>query len=92
MKQQATLNIPMDNQLKSQLEEVLSELGMDVSTAVTIFARQVVRQGRIPFEISLYVPNKETAKAMLEAEALVRDPKEEGYHDVGLLFDELLQE
>ena len=87
-----TLNIPMDNQLKAQLEEVLSELGMDVSTAVTIFARQVVRQGRIPFSISLDVPTKETVKAMLEAETLSKDPEEVGYHDVGFLFDELLQE
>ena len=92
MKETTTLNIPMDNQLKAQLEEVLSELGMDVSTAVTIFARQVVRQGRIPFEISLDVPNVETAKAMQEAETLAKDPDVLGYHDVGSMLDELLQE
>ena len=92
MKQHTTLNIPMDSQLKTQLEEVLSELGMDVSTAVTIFARKVVRQGRIPFELSLDVPNEETVKAMLEAETLSKNPEEVGYHDVGSMLDELLQE
>ena len=43
MKETTSLNIVMDTKLKSQLGFELSELGMSVSTAVTIFARQVVR-------------------------------------------------
>ncbi|MBK5247693.1 MAG: type II toxin-antitoxin system RelB/DinJ family antitoxin [Peptostreptococcaceae bacterium] len=92
MKETSNLNIRMDKKLKSQLEEVVSELGLNVSTAVNIFARQVVRQGRIPFEISLDVPNKETVKAMREAESLAREPEAKGYHDVKSLFDELLHD
>ena len=82
----------MDQLLKSQFEEVLSELGLNVSTAVTIFACQVVRQGRIPFEISLDIPNKETIKAMQEAEHIASDQDVKGSHDVDSLFDELLHD
>ncbi|HAF85454.1 MAG TPA: type II toxin-antitoxin system antitoxin, RelB/DinJ family [Sphaerochaeta sp.] len=92
MKETSTLHIRMDKKLKSQLEEVVSELGLNVSTAVNIFARQVVRQGRIPFEISLDVPNKETLNAMREAESLAREPKARGYHNVDSLSDELLHD
>jgi len=92
MKETSNLNIRMDKKLKSQLEDVVSELGLNVSTAVNIFARQVVRQGRIPFEISLDVPSKETVKAMWEAESLAREPEAKGSHDVKSLFDELLHD
>ncbi len=92
MKETSNLNIRMDKKLKSQLEEVVSELGLNVSTAVNIFARQVVRQGRIPFEISLDVPNKETIRAMREAEYIAKDPEAKGYNNVDSLFDELLHD
>ncbi|MBI9094699.1 MAG: type II toxin-antitoxin system RelB/DinJ family antitoxin [Sphaerochaeta sp.] len=92
MKETSNLNIRMDKKLKSQLEEIVSSLGLNVSTAVNIFARQVVRQGRIPFEISLDVPNKETLNAMREAESLAREPMAKGYYNVDSLFDELLHD
>jgi DNA-damage-inducible protein J len=90
MRETSNLNIRMDKKLKSQMEEVVSELGLNVSTAVNMFARQVVRQGRIPFDISLDVPNKETIDAMQEAEYIASNPGVKGYHDVDSLFDELL--
>ena len=92
MRENSNVNIRMDKILKSQLEEVVSELGLNVSTAVNIFARQVVRQGRIPFEISLDVPNKETIKAMREAEHIASDSDVKGYHDVDSLFNDLLHD
>ena len=47
------INIRMDKALKEQAEKLLSELGMNMTTAFNIFLRQAVRQGKIPFEISL---------------------------------------
>ena len=41
-----------------------------MGTAVTIFAKTVVKEGRIPFELSVKAPNRETIEAMLEAERL----------------------
>lgn len=49
---QATFSVRMDENLKKQLDEVCYEFGMTSSTAFNIFARTVVRERRIPFEIS----------------------------------------
>ena len=48
---QATFSIRMDEQLKRQMDEICNEFGMTTSTAINIFAKTVVRERRIPFEI-----------------------------------------
>lgn len=60
------INIRMDKDLKEQAESLFSELGMNMTTAFNIFLRQSVRQGKIPFEISLNTPNAATLAAMQE--------------------------
>ena len=49
----ATTNIciRVDAELKAEAEALFSELGMNLTTAVTVFLRQAVRESRIPFEI-----------------------------------------
>jgi DNA-damage-inducible protein J len=49
---QTNINIRMDDGLKQQAETLFSDLGMNMTTAFNIFVRQVVRQRKIPFEIS----------------------------------------
>ena len=49
---QATFSIRMDADLKKQLDELCEDFGMTASTAFTIFAKKVVRERRIPFEIT----------------------------------------
>ena len=41
----------MDEQLKKQVELLFNNMGINMSTAFTLFAKAVVRQNRIPFEI-----------------------------------------
>jgi DNA-damage-inducible protein J len=62
------LSIRMDKVLKEQAEKLFFELGMNMTTALNIFVRQSVRQGKIPFEISLLKPNAETLAALKEIE------------------------
>lgn len=64
------LSIRMDKGLKEQADSLFSELGMNMTTAMTVFVRQSVRQGKIPFEISLDRPNAETLAAIREVEAM----------------------
>ena len=68
---------------------MLSELGMNLTTAFNIFVRQSIREGGIPFEISINQPNKETIAAMLEAERIAKDPSVKGYNDLDELFADL---
>lgn len=50
---QTLINIRMDETLKNNFDYVCSELGLNMSTAVTIFAKKVCREKRIPFEVSI---------------------------------------
>ena len=63
---QTNVNIRMDEDLKKQFDHLCNELGLNMSTAFNIFAKTMVRQQRIPFEISLDVPNTETVEAIQE--------------------------
>ena len=53
MAETTTLNIRIDRELKDQAEVFFSELGLNMSSAFNIFVRQSLREGRIPFELSL---------------------------------------
>ena len=83
------INIQTDSDLKAQADALFGELGMDLSTAFNIFVRQALREGRIPFNISLNQPNKETLAAMSEAERIAKDPSVKGYNDLDELFADL---
>lgn len=83
------ISIRMDSDLKAQADAFFGELGMNLSTAFNVFVRQSLREGRIPFDISLNQPNKETIGAMLEAERIVKDPSMKGYNDLDELFADL---
>lgn len=48
---QATFSIRMDENLKRQFDELCNEFGMTATTAFNVFARAVVREKKIPFEI-----------------------------------------
>lgn len=50
---QTSINVRMDADLKNSLENVCQELGINLSTAFTIFAKKVARERRIPFELTL---------------------------------------
>jgi len=53
MAETTTLNIRIDRELKDQAEVFFGELGLNMSSAFNIFVRQSLREGRIPFELSL---------------------------------------
>ena len=48
MAQTVNINFRMDSDLKKDLEETCSDMGMSMTTAFTIFARTVVRERKIP--------------------------------------------
>lgn len=50
---QAMVNFRMDEELKKSMEETCKDLGLSMTTAFTIFAKKVIREKRIPFEVSV---------------------------------------
>ncbi len=83
------ISIRMDSELKKKADVLFEELGMNITTAFNIFVRQTLREGRIPFDISIHNPNKQTVAAMLEAERIAEDSSMKGYTDVEELILDL---
>ena len=61
------LSIRIDRELKEEADQVFSSLGMNLTTAITVFVRQAVRQKKIPFEITLYPEIDSRSSIMHEA-------------------------
>ena len=61
MRTQTNLNIRTDAEVKAAAEQIFDALGLNMSTAVNIFLRQAIRQGGLPFEVKLDIPDETTA-------------------------------
>lgn len=46
------LNVNLDSKLKKETAETLGLLGLDFTTAINIYFKQIVNKQKIPFEIS----------------------------------------
>ena len=51
MAETINVTIRLDKDIKEKAEKMFSDFGMNLSTALNIFIRQALRQGKIPFEI-----------------------------------------
>ena len=49
----ATVSFRMDDTLKRQTEAILEELGLNMTTAMTMFAKTIVREQRLPLDLSI---------------------------------------
>jgi len=72
--------------LKKQSADILADLGLDFSTAIRLFLRQVVEVKGIPFDVQS--PNKKTIAAMSEAREISKSRKAR-FGSSQELFDEL---
>ncbi len=50
---QTLINFRIDETTKKQMEQVCNELGITMSTAFNIFAKKMIREKRIPFDVSI---------------------------------------
>lgn len=49
----ANVSFRMDDTLKQQTEAVLEQLGLNMTTAMTMFAKSIVREQRLPLDLSI---------------------------------------
>lgn len=81
---QTLINFRIDEQIKKQMEQICSELGITMSTAFNIFAKKMIREKRIPFEVSIdpfYSESNvkaisESIKQLLENKVVVKTMEE----------------
>ena len=64
MTKTVTVQARMDPRLKREADKILAALGMNATTAITLFYKQVVRHRGIPLELK--IPKDETLTAMRE--------------------------
>lgn len=76
------LNIRTDVEVKSAAEQLFSELGLNLTTAVNMFLRQAIRTGGIPFDVKINTPNEVTAAAIAEGRRMMLDKSATGYHSM----------
>ena len=79
---QAAFRVRMDESLKRQFDELCSDFGMSATTAFHVFARAVVRERRIPFEIRSDSPSGSEGKAAFHA--LRAEARADGLQDMFL--------
>lgn len=87
---QATFSVRMDEELKKQFDQLCSDFGMNMSTAINVFARAVVRERKIPFEIAASEPEITREKAM-QAFTALRTQSAENFPE-GMSLDEINEE
>lgn len=81
MKKSMTLNLRVDPDVKGRAEEVLSQLGIPMSTAIDIYLKQISMTGGIPFDVVLpKAPVSVSADLMTSDE--IRAKLQEGYNDI----------
>lgn len=81
---QATFSVRMDEGLKRQFDGLCQEFGMNATTAINVFARAVVRQRKIPFEIASPEPEITRDGAMQAFMALREQAKANNISDMSL--------
>lgn len=83
-------NINLDPDLKISAQELFADLGLDMTTAVTMFLKAAVREQGIPFEISR---KTETQNALKEFDRMLAHPEEyKRYKSFREAMDEVLED
>lgn len=60
---QTTLNVRMDEETRKYFDDFCASIGLTASAAVNLFVKAVLRERRIPFEITDR-PNRETLEVL----------------------------
>lgn len=68
-----TINVRVNQDLKKNCETIFNELGIGMTSAITMFLKAVERNNGIPF--SLEIPNETTLKAFQEVEDISKGKK-----------------
>ena len=85
----SNINIRIDSALKQEAEALFSDLGLNMSSAITLFLKSAINYNGIPFEVRRFNPNAETRAALAEYEEMKKKP---GSYKRYKSFDEMMDE
>ena len=81
MKTQTTVRV--DEVIYHQAKDILSQIGLSYSQAISVFNNMIVMNKGLPFDVK--IPTKETKKALIELE----NKKGKSFKTTQELFDDL---
>ena len=82
------INVRVDANLKQSAEALFADLGLNMSTAITMFLKSAVNHDGIPFEVKRMSPNAETKAALAEYDQMKLHPENYKHYS----FDDLMNE
>ena len=91
----SAINVQVDAKDKEQATNILKDLGLNMSTAINMFVKQIIKTNGLPFEISNPKPSKELLEALEEGKKIiqeVRDGKRKGYSNVNEMMKAILDD
>ncbi len=72
----------MDEDLKKQAERLFDDMGLNMTSAITVFTKAVVRLGKIPFELAADPFYSESNQAYLRRAVAALDAGKGVKHDL----------
>ena len=63
---QSMVNFRMDTELNKDVEKVCADMGLSLTTAFTIYAKNLSRERRIPFEVTGEIPREEAFQIFMD--------------------------
>lgn len=88
----SVIQVRIDETVKSEAVAVLNNLGMDTSTAINVFFRQIIAENGLPFQPKQAKFNNETLAAIKESDEMVKNGTGKRYTSVDDLFEDSLGE
>ena len=86
----SNINVRVDRELKLAAEALFNDLGLNMSSAITMFLKSAVRHDGIPFELKR-IPNAETRAALAEFEEMQKNPENyKRYPSFDAMLEEVL--
>ena len=90
MEATSAINVQVNAKDKKEATLILKNLGLNMSTAINMFLKQIIKNDGIPFEVKNPKPTKELLEALQEGEDIIKDikaGKRKGYNNM----DELIK-
>ncbi|MCL2338297.1 MAG: type II toxin-antitoxin system RelB/DinJ family antitoxin [Firmicutes bacterium] len=81
----AQVSVRMDDSVKQKAEAIFSELGLNMSSAINIFLKQVIRRGGLPFEMTIEASH--TAGRQSSLDSLLSFAAQNRRIESGYVFD-----
>lgn len=95
MEATSAINVQVNAKDKKEATLILKNLGLNMSTAINMFLKQIIKTDGLPFEVKNPKPTKELLEALQEGEDIIKDieaGKRKGYNNMYELIKSLKED